>query len=755
MQRRRFLPNSLSAWAKLSAVSLALLIVTGIALLPACASVAGTAVPRSAVPSAGVPSIVGNDITLGAAERNIHRLGFSATTLDSIALGSQPTAFIPGEELWIISQPDTPIAEPDAETPRTVMLLACVPVDGDDSQEVQIPVPLKHTKVEAEITGYIASVGVKQTFHNPYDAKIEAEYVFPLPHNAAVNGFVMTVGERTIRGVIRKREEAEKIYNAARAAGHTASLLTQQRPNIFTQRVANIEPGKTIDIDITYFNTLTYSDGWFSFVFPMVVGPRFNPPETITRGDAIIAKPRGKVDPRPVNTEAQYLAPNERSGHDIAMTVRLDAGVPIESLRSANHRTNVTSRHETGATVTLADGATIPNKDFVLQYKVASDEIKSGMLVTRDGTTDGGYFTLLVMPPASLTDHARTPLEMVFVLDTSGSMSGQPIAQSKHAMHAALDRLDERDTFQIVRFSDAASTLSERPLQATGANVDRGKRYVRNLSGGGGTHMMAGVEASLGSEPDPERLRVVTFLTDGYIGNEARILRATHGKLDDARVFSFGVGSAPNRYLMNRMASLGRGAAAYIGPNEQGREAMESFFDRIAYASLTDIEADFGPLQGVEFFPERIPDLYVGRPIIITGRSTSGYAAITTGNASVRLVGRAGTSEASVFAPVSIATDKTAPAMGSVWARSKIRSLSDRLIIAGPLEGAAFGAQIETVALQHSLMSAYTSFVAVDSSRVTAGDVGYTVAVPVPVPDGVRYETTIGSSVSPALDSGG
>jgi Ca-activated chloride channel family protein len=585
----------------------------------------------------------------------------------------------------------------------------------------QVPVPLKHTSVKASVDGYIATVRVVQQFHNPYDGKIEAVYVFPLPENAAVNEFIMTIGERA---------EAEKIYRAAKRQGYVASLLTEERPNIFTQSVANIEPGKQIDVDITYFNTLTYADGWYEFVFPMVVGPRFNPP-SIT--DGVGATARGRQGASGQKTEIQYLRPTERSGHDISLALDIHAGVSIEEVLCRSHQITTDKRSSDFASITLSPRDAIPNKDFVVRYRVASDRIKSNLMTHRDER--GGYFTFMLYPPRDLRELKRAPLELVFVLDCSGSMSGEPIAQAKAAVQHALKRLEPTDSFQLINFSESASQLGPRPLVATPENVRRGLEYLRSLQSDGPTMMIEGIKAALDFPHDPERLRFVCFLTDGYIGNEVDILRAVVRHLGDARIFSFGVGSAPNRYLLDGMAKQGRGAVAYLAPNDKGGQIMDDFFERISHPALTDVKMDWSGLEVTEVFPIRIPDLFVGRPVVLTGRFQG------EGTRTVRITGRAGQKVVELPTAVNLnERDVAGGALPSVWARMKIAALADQFISRAD---ANVVGQIKQVALDHSLMSAFTAFVAVDSTARTTGAVGTTVPVPVPVPEGVKYETTV------------
>jgi len=571
----------------------------------------------------------------------------------------------PGEELWVIAASgDRDEAVPDRpnpDVPGCGALLARLP-----DETTLIPVPLKHTAVDATIDGYIASVRVKQQFHNPYDSKIEAVYRFPLPHNSAVNEFVMTVGERRIRGIIREREQAEKIYKQARAQGHVAALLTQERPNIFTQKVANIEPGKQIDVDIRYFSTLAWDDGAYEFVFPMVVGPRFNPAGS---ADPIHAVPRGRAAAGGQSNPVEYLAPHERSGSDVSLTLNIHAGVLIEALECVNHVIDAKKLSDDHHQVTLTGGDTIPNRDFVLRYQVAGDTVKSALMTHQD--EHGQYFTMMLYPPADLESVQRSPMEMVFVLDCSGSMSGQPLAQAKAAVHHTLQLLTPRDTFQMIRFSSNTSRLGNRPLPATRENIRRGLKWLKSLNGSGGTQMIEGIRTALDFPHDEGRFRLVSFLTDGFIGNEQQILTTLHQKLGDSRVFSFGVGQSPNRYLMDRMALLGRGAVTYLSLNDDATDVMNRFNERISHPAMTDLSIDWGDMQIEDVYPSRLPDLIVGRPVILTGRFHGEPG-------TVHVHGRA------CMEPVSfeVAADGDGQAehrgIAAVWARHKIADLMNQ-----------------------------------------------------------------------------
>ena len=619
--------------------------------------------------------------------------------------------------------------EPDMD-PGTGAMMADLPVEGAPGETRHVPLPLQHTSVDASVHGHVGTVKVRQEFENPFDTKIEAVYVFPLPERAAVSEFLMVIGDRTIRGIVREKEEAEAIYHEARAQGYRASLLVQRRPNIFEQKVANIEPGRDIDVDVTYFHTLRYRDGWYSFVFPMVVGPRYNPPG---HADPIGAVPRGGRTEAPDGTAVEYLAPVERSGHDIGIRVRIDAGVNIEEIRSSHEIATARDRPGT-ASVTLAEGATIPNRDFVLDFRVAGRTIKSNLLTYTDEETGEGFFTLMLIPPLDAATVARRPMEMVFVIDCSGSMDGRPLEQAKEAVATALDRLEPTDTFQIIRFSDRASRFGRAPVPATGENVAAARTYLSELDADGGTQMIEGIRGALDFPHSRTHFRFVSFLTDGYIGNESEILAAVHRRVGTSRIFSFGVGDSVNRYLMERMAKAGRGVAAYLGFQDSAEDVMGAFFDRVSRPALTDIEIDWGGMSVSETYPAKLPDLFVGRPLVVAGKYRGRPREITVS-------GTSGESRRAVTASAH-PDSETGRSIAKVWARSKIADLADRQIAGGDPDGELRDA-ITRVALRHQLASSYTSFVAVDSSRRTEGSHGVTVHQAVPVPEGVRYDTTV------------
>src|SRR6266581_8656807 len=595
--------------------------------------------------------------------------------------------------------------------------------------------PLKHTDVVAEITGNVAQVEVVQTFQNPYDRKIEAVYVFPLPDRAAVNDMEIKVGERTIKGLIKKKEEARAMYETARQAGHVAALLDQERPNIFTQSVANILPGREVVVTIRYFETVPYASGDYEFSFSMVVGPRFIPGEPTTQGERGLSPDTTEV-PDASHITPPGIRPETRTGHDISLEVRLDAGATVRELVSPTHQIRVESNGRGGDIIRLKDEDSIPNRDFVLRYRVDGDA--PNLIVLPHRGEGDGYFLMLVQPEAKPSATDITPKEMIFVVDCSGSMSGEPIEKVKEAMRYALQGLDPRDTFQIVRFSDRAKTFEAAPVLATPGNIERALQYVARLSGEGGTIMLEGVKTALSYPEDPERLRIVSFMTDGYIGNEDAILAYMSKHLGGARLFSFGVGTSVNRYLLDKMADFGHGAVEYVLPGEDSGKSIRRFYDRIRSPYLTDIQIDWGGLGVTDMYPGEIPDLFLGQPVAVYGRyGQPGKSEVIL---RARLGGKPYEQRFTVELP---GRHDEGDAIGMLWARAHIEDLSDQLIVGSQ---PALVEEITRVALTHRLVSKYTSFVAVEEQVDTGPEKPALVEVPVCTPPGVSYDMTYGAS---------
>ncbi len=609
--------------------------------------------------------------------------------------------------------------------------------------------PLKHTDVQTQISGYIARVKVKQTFANTFKDKIEAIYTFPLSDSAAVDSMVMKIGDRVIKGDIKKREEAKQIYEQAKAKGHVASLLDQERSNIFTQSVANIEPGKVVEITIEYIDLLPYEDGRYTFAFPTVVGPRFNPgrptghtgtgraPDTTAVPDA------SKITP-PITPEGT------RAGHDISISVNIDAGVKLENISSKLHQVTINNDGTSRAKVELQNKSTIPNKDFVLTWDIAGDDLKSGYLTYRDPNSKNtsGYFTLMLVPPKRVTPDKVAPKEMIFLIDCSGSQFGPPLQKAKETLTYIIDHMNPQDTFQIISFSSGQELLFNKPRQSTPEMKSEAKRFIDGLQAQGGTWMAPAVEQACSIPADNNRLRIVTFMTDGYVGNDMEIVGLIRKHRERARWFPFGTGNSVNRFLIDGIAREGGGEPEYVLLNSPAGEAGQKFYKRIASPVLTDVRVKFDGLTTKEVFPKELADVWAQKPLYITGRY------LNPGAGTVELTGFQQGKPYSQKLPVTFPESNTAnEGIASVWARAKV----DRLM-SQDWSGAQQGQlnqelkdEIIATALEHHIMTQFTSFVAVEEKTVTKGGESQTVTVPVEMPDGVSREGVFGDSSDTGL----
>ena len=599
------------------------------------------------------------------------------------------------------------------------------------------PCPLKHTDVKAEISGFLSRVTVTQEFENPYREKIEAVYTFPLPQHAAVDDMTMKIGNRTVLGKIKRREEARAIYEAARDAGYAASLLDQERPNIFTQSVANIRPGEKVTVTIRYVETLKYEEGAYEFVFPMVVAPRYIPGKPVGKQGGGWAPDTNRV-PDASNITPNVTPPGTRAGHDISVQVSLDAGVPINFLRSMTHDVDIEQPTPRTAVLHLKDKAELPNKDFVLQYDVSGNRMEDAVLTHHDSR--GGFFTMILQPPAKSPAQDITPKELVFVLDTSGSMSGFPIEKAKETMKLALAGLNPRDTFNIITFSGDTHILFPKPVPATPEYLREAQAFLESRHGSGGTEMMKAIRAALDPSDDQSHVRVVCFMTDGEVGNDMNIIAEVQ-KHPNARVFAFGIGSSVNRFLLDKMAEYGRGEVEYVGLQDDGSAAARRFHERVRNPLLTNISIDWNGLPVTDVYPKRIPDLFSAKPVVLSGR----YAAGAKGVIHLRgkMAGKDFSRDIAVTLPD---TEARHDVLATLWARRRIDDLMGQ-DWAGMQSGHPRDDLHEAVTklgLEYNLMTQFTSFVAVEETVVTEGGKPRRVDVPVEMPHGMSYDGVFG-----------
>ncbi|EDX73627.1 Vault protein inter-alpha-trypsin [Coleofasciculus chthonoplastes PCC 7420] len=610
-----------------------------------------------------------------------------------------------------------------------------LPVGGlyVQSEEGQQQVfPLKHTEVNAKVTGNVSQVEVTQTFENPFAEPLEAVYVFPLPDEAAVYDMEIKIGDRTIKGEIKKSEEAQAIYEQARQEGRTAGLLEQERANIFTQSLANIKPGEQIDVTIRYTDSLKFQGGDYEFVFPMVVGPRYIPGTPMDNSGNTNQVPDASRITPPV------LKPGTRSGHDINVTVEINAGVPIQDVRSPSHQIRTQRRGET-VQVQLGGEDTIPNKDLILRYQVAGDRTQATILSQTDER--GGHFALYLIPALDYRPDEIVPKDVVFLMDTSGSQRGEPFLKSQELMRRFINGLNPDDTFTIIDFANTTTQLSPQPLANTAPNRTQALNYINGLQANGGTELMNGIRAVLNFPPSaPNRLRSVVLLTDGYIGNESQVIAEVQRQLKPGnRLYSFGVGSSVNRFLLNRLAEVGRGTAKIIRQDEPTQEVAETFARQINNPVLTDIRVSWqGEGTSAQIYPLAAPDLFANQPLVLLGRKPDRR------NGTIKITGMtAGSQRYEKTLSVNFDQSSDNPAIAQLWGRARIKDLMNQMFGGETTSGVE---AVTQTALNYNLLSQYTAFVAVSEEvRVEPDGTRRRVQVPVELPEGVSYEGIFGT----------
>ena len=579
---------------------------------------------------------------------------------------------------------------------------------------MRVPLPLLKTDMETWIDGDVATVVLRQQFQNPYAQTMHARYIFPLPQNAAVYAMRFETSREVVEAKIRKKEEAEQVFEEAKAEGKQAALLTQHRPNVFTQRIANLPGHDRITVEIRYAHTVPKRDGAYHYHFPMVVGPRYLP-----AGD----QGQNEGEPRPIKMGQWNLpaspplaSPTQIDPERVGLIVHLDGGMPIQWVDSPSHVIDVHEPSPSKRLVGLASGRTIDNQDFELRYGLGGQNLTAGVTTwAKDGR---GVLSLQIEPPAGKADPDRIQArELIFVLDCSGSMHGMPLDTSKRLMRQALKGLRPDDFFRIVRFSSAADEFSARPLSANKENIKKGIRYVEGLYGSGGTEMSSGIRVALDPAPVKNALRLVVFLTDGYVGNDMHVLRLVRERLGKARLFSLGIGNAVNRYLLEEMARAGRGVARFVRTDETPEQAADDLLRRLDAPFLTDLQIDWGQAPVIEPTPAKLPDLFWGQRLRVLASYTraGSFKVILHG----RLQGK------SIQLPLQIDLPESAPhsqALDVLWARSLVhdRMLDMQSPEATIEEQDKLQTEITELGLKHKLVTQWTAFVAVAKQKVAA-----------------------------------
>jgi Ca-activated chloride channel family protein len=572
-----------------------------------------------------------------------------------------------------------------------------------------VEAPLVGTDVDLVVSGPTARARVTQIFHNPTEGFVEAVYVYPLPEGGAVDTLKMVVGDRIVVGAIHDRRKARELYEQAKAAGQKTALMEQERPNIFTNSVANIGPGETVVVQIEYQEPVRQSGSESSLRLPLVVAPRYNPAPIVQTVDLDANSGFGNVvDPVPDRDriEPPVLDPRVNAPvNPVTITVRLNAGFPLGEVKSHHHNVVIDTIADDARVIKLADGPVPADRDFELTWRPASGAAPSVGLF-REHVADADYLLGFVTPPAVPPVEETRPREIIFVIDNSGSMAGTSIMQAKASLIYALGRLKPADRFNVIRFDNTYDVLFTDTMRADASHIATAKAFVDGLKANGGTEMVPAMKAALADRRgDAGTVRQVVFLTDGEIGNEQQLFDTITAMRGRSRIFMVGIGSAPNSYLMTRAAELGRGTFTHIGAVDQVEERMRTLFDKLESPAVTNLTATFS-VPGADVTPIVLPDLYRGEPVALTARV--GALAGT-----LEIKGLIGDRPWIVTLPLANAAEGAG--LSKLWARRKITDaeVARTLRTITPDEA---DTRILALALDHHLVTRLTSLVAVDQT---------------------------------------
>lgn len=597
-------------------------------------------------------------------------------------------------------------------------------VKSDDGAVDQLP--LKSTSARVAIAGVIADVKVAQVYRNTGTKPLEAIYVFPGSTRSAVYGMTMTIGERVLKAQIKERGQARADYEQAKQQGRSASLLEQQRPNAFQMNVANILPGDEIRVELSYTELLVPTDGIYAFVYPTVVGPRYagKPGTESSTGEPWVANP--------------YTHAGEKPGTTFDLDVKLSAGLPIQRMACDTHKTAIAFDGKADATLRLdpseAHGG---NRDVIVRYQLAGSAVQSGLLL--DQGKGENTFLLMAQPPKRVTPKDLPPREYVFIMDVSGSQMGFPIEVSKVLMKEMIQGLRPQDLFNVMVFEGSSALWSPSGSQhATPGNAQAALAFVRSQNGGGGTELGSAMRRALGLPRVPGISRTFVVSTDGYISADGQVFDIIRKNLGSANLFTFGIGSSVNRHLIEGMAHAGQGEAFVITQPEQAAAEAERFRAYVSSPVLTNLKLTTNGFQVKDLEPIQLPDVLADRPVICLGKWTG------EAKGTVTLSGLSGAGPWSQTFEVGQVKNREHGALRQLWARQRIQMLSDYDQFGQDSDRKA---EVTRLGLAYHLLTAYTSFVAVDTQVRNAGGSNTTVTQPLPMPEGVSDAAVGGVAV--------
>jgi len=595
-------------------------------------------------------------------------------------------------------------------------LLAINPVQSPHfkiiTEEVSIEAfPLISTKVRSKMAGPIADVEVSQTYRNDGSVPIEAVYVFPGSTKSAVYAMEMQIGNRTINAKIQEKQKARKMYEEAKVQGKRTSLLEQQKPNVFTMNVANILPGEEVKLVMKYTEFLVPTDGVYSFVFPTVVGPRYsngvNTPEFVSGATYL---PEGSITP-----------------YDVDFHVQVKAPVVIQAAESKTHQLKVITHDDGFYSGKIENPQSAGNRDFIFDYRLADKSIATGTMLYDHG--DEKFFLSIIEPQVKPNIDEIAPREFMFIVDVSGSMFGFPLDVSKQLMSELLTKLRPIDYFNVLLFAGSSKKLSPQPMLATESNIKQALKMLSRQRGGGSTQLLPAIKTAMSSPKVHENgSRSLVIITDGYIHVEEACFEYIEEHLNESNFFAFGIGSSVNRFLMEGIAHIGRGEAFVITEKKEAKEQAKKFINYIQSPVMTNIEVFYNDFDAYDFYPKQIPDLLAQRPIYVFGKYTD------SSKGSIVISGKTSDGEYKKEINLSESQKTNEPAIRYLWAREKLKYLSDYQSIS---HSEKYKKDIVDIGLQYNLMSKYTSFLAIDEQTVTSGNETVKVRQPTPLPQGV------------------
>jgi len=596
---------------------------------------------------------------------------------------------------------------------------------SNDSEPTQLAV-LLNTDISGSVNGLIASINVKQTFQNNVDGWVNGRYVFPLPEGAAVDSFRMRIGDRVINGLIKEKQQAEREFKAAKKSGKKAGLLKQHRPNMFSIAVANIGPNEEVVTELTFVNKVHFEDNVFSLRLPTTITPRYIPGDEMQKAlDEQIREAVEEAKNVEVNSvsgwasnttrvnDANDITPPQtnsignQASHNFSLTLSVNPGLNLQSLDSKTHQVSSNYLSGSNVEVVLANGLEKMDSDLVLEWQATIGETPQAAFFQQK--FNNAYYSMLMVTPPQVDTNLSLRRDVTFVIDSSGSMSGVSMRQAKQALHTGLDSLSPYDKFNIIEFDDVYTSLFTKSESVSQQTLAQAHKMVDGLNADGGTELLEPLKHALNKETDSNYLSQVIFITDGSIGNESELFSMIKSDIKDARLFTVGIGSAPNTFFMTKAAEFGRGTSTIINDLSQVKKKMDDLFAKITSPVMRDIAIKWPEADNVEAYPSKVPDLYSGQPLTVIVKSAT---PITKAEISGQLVNTPWNQSLTLKSENQTQTDN----LDTVWARQKVAALMD-LLRTNVRSLEETKADVVNLGIEHTIITRYTAFIAVEEKR--------------------------------------